>query len=127
MVYAKLLADKLDRHGARVFLIDTGWLWGPYGVGRRIPIELTRNMVTAALEGRLDSVEYRHDMLLNLDVPVDCCGVPKDMLVPRDTWKDKEAYDAAATRLARMFSENFKRFRDVPQNVVEAGPKVLAH
>jgi len=122
MVYAKLLADKLDRHGARVFLIDTGWLWGPYGVGRRIPIKYTRQMVTAAIENGLEGVEYRHDPLLNLDIPLDCCGTPRDILVPRDTWKDKEAYDAAALRLARMFSENFKRFRDVPKNVVAAGP-----
>jgi phosphoenolpyruvate carboxykinase (ATP) len=123
MVYANLLADKLDRHKTRVFLIDTGWLWGPYGVGRRIPIELTRKMVTAALEGRLDTVEYRHDPLLNLDIPVDCCDVPKDMFVPRDTWKDKAAYDKAAARLARMFVENFKKFHDAPQSVVEAGPR----
>jgi len=126
MVYAKLLADRLDRHGARVFLIDTGWLWGPYGVGRRIPIKYTRQMVTAAIENGLEDVEYRHDPLLNLDIPLDCCDAPKDILVPRDTWNDKEAYDAAALRLARMFVENFKRFRDAPRKVVEAGPNVPA-
>jgi phosphoenolpyruvate carboxykinase (ATP) len=127
MVYAKLLADKLDRHGTRVFLIDTGWLWGPYGVGRRIPIKYTRLMVTAAIENGLEGVEYRHDPLFNLDIPVDCCDVPGDMLVPRETWNDKEAYDAAAQRLARMFVQNFKKFGDAPRTVVEAGPKVPAH
>ena len=126
MAYAKLLADRLDRHRSGVFLINTGWMWGPYGVGRRIPIDLTRKMVTAALEGSLEKVDYRHDMLLNLDVPVDCCGVPKEMMVPRETWNDKDAYDTAALKLARMFVQNFKKFGDAAQNVVAAGPKVPA-
>ncbi len=121
-VYARLLADRLDRHGATVYLVDTGWLWGPYGVGRRIPIEMTRRIISDVLDGKLERVEYRRDKLFNLHIPVHCCEAPRDFLNPRDTWQDKEAYDVAARRLALMFVENFKRFRDAPQEVVAAGP-----
>ncbi len=126
MVYARLLADQLERHGARVFLIDTGWLWGPYGIGRRIPLKMTRQIVSDVLEGGLESVTYHHDPLLNLDIPEDCCQAPKDFLNPRDTWKDKNAYDAAARKLAAMFIENFRKFKDVPGNVIEAGPRMTS-
>jgi phosphoenolpyruvate carboxykinase (ATP) len=122
-VYAKLLAERLDRHGSNVYLIDTGWLWGPYGVGRRIPIKMTRQIVSDVLEGKLATVQYRHDPLFNLDIPVNCCKAPRDFLNPRDTWADKAAYDVAARKLALMFVENFKKFRDAPPEVVAAGPK----
>ena len=124
MVYARLLAEKLERHGAEVFLINTGWLWGPYGVGRRIPIKHTRQLVTAAIDDGLRWVEYRHDPLFNLDIPLDCCGAPADLVNPRNAWEDKEAYDRAAIRLAGLFVDNFKKFKDVPRKVVEAGPKL---
>jgi phosphoenolpyruvate carboxykinase (ATP) len=123
-VYARLLAELLDRHGASVFLVNTGWLWGPYGFGRRIPIAATRQIVTEVLENGLERVTFRHDPLLNLDVPLDCCGVARDIFNPRDTWKDKEAYGIAAHKLAAMFVENFKKFKDAPREVVEAGPHI---
>jgi phosphoenolpyruvate carboxykinase (ATP) len=122
-VYAKLLAERLDRHGSTVYLVDTGWLWGPYGVGRRIPIKMTRQIVSDVLEGTLESVRYRHDPLFNLDIPVECCKAPNNFLDPKDTWEDKAAYDLAARKLAFMFVENFRKFRDVPPEVVAAGPR----
>ena len=121
-VYANLLAERLDRHGSAVFLIDTGWLWGPYGVGRRIPIETTRRIVWDVLDNQLANVEYRHDPLFNLDIPVRCCRTPRNFLNPKDTWKDKAAYDVTAQNLAKMYVENFRKFQDVPGRVVEAGP-----
>ena len=124
VVYARMLADKLARHEARVFLIDTGWLWGPYGVGRRIPIRHTRKMVTAVIENGLADVTYRHDPILNLDIPTKCCDAPEHLLDPRETWEDKEAYDGAALRLARLFVENFRRFGEVPQSIIDAGPRL---
>ena len=122
MVYARLLAERLDRYGASVFLIDTGWLWGPYGVGRRVPIKATRQMVADAVENGLEGVTFHHDPVLNLDIPHECCQAPKDFLDPRETWKDKDAYDLARRNLAAMFVENFRKFKDVPRPVVEAGP-----
>jgi len=121
-VYARMLADRLDRHGSTVFLVDTGWLWGPYGVGRRIPISATRQIVSDVLQGKLEKAEYRRDPLFNLDIPVDCCNAPREFLNPKDTWEDKAAYAVAARKLALMFVENFKKFRDAPPQVVEAGP-----
>jgi phosphoenolpyruvate carboxykinase (ATP) len=122
-VYAKLLADRLDRHGSTVYLVDTGWLWGPYGVGRRIPIATTRKIVSDVLQGKLETVEYRRHPLFNLDIPVDCCDAPKAFLDPKDTWEDKAAYDLAARKLAGMFVENFRKFKDAPPEVVAAGPR----
>lgn len=122
-VYAKLLAERLDRHGATVFLVDTGWLWGPYGVGRRIPIEMTRRIIQDVLENRLEGIEYRHDPLFNLDIPVHCDWAPPAFLNPKDTWEDKAAYDVSARNLAAMFLENFQKFKDAPQELVRAGPR----
>jgi phosphoenolpyruvate carboxykinase (ATP) len=123
-VYAKMLGDKIARHGARVWLVNTGWTGGPYGVGRRMKIAYTRAMITAALTGPLDRVSYRRHDIFNLEVPTTCPGVPESILDPRSTWPDAAAYDEQARKLARMFVDNFKAFeQDVPASVTAAGPR----
>jgi phosphoenolpyruvate carboxykinase (ATP) len=124
-VYAKLLGEKIARHGARVWLVNTGWTGGPPGVGSRMKIAYTRAMLTAALTGRLDDVKYQKHDIFNLDIPTTCPGVPDSVLDPRSTWSDQHAYDEQAKKLAGMFVENFKTFeKDVDPLVKAAGPKV---
>ncbi len=124
-VYASMLGERIARHEARVWLVNTGWTGGPYGVGNRMRIAHTRAMITAALAGRLDRVPYRRDAIFNLDVPETCPGVPDTVLDPRQTWPDPGQYDQAARNLARMFRENFKTFeRDVASSISAAGPSV---
>ena len=123
ITYSKMLADRIRRHGARVFLVNTGWTGGPFGVGRRIDIEATRTMVHAATSGALDHVPTRRHEIFNLDVPVECPGVTSELLDPQSTWPDAQAYEDKARELARMFSKNFERFADtVPAEVIDAGP-----
>ncbi|MDP2892611.1 MAG: phosphoenolpyruvate carboxykinase (ATP) [Bacillota bacterium] len=123
-VYAKLLGERIEKHGAAVYLINTGWSGGPYGVGKRMSIRVTRDIVTAALNGELGDVPCRHDDIFNFDVPTYCPGVPGEVLNPQNTWGDKAAYERAAQELANKFAENFKaKYTDMPQDIVEAGPK----
>ena len=123
-VYANMLREKIAAHGSRVWLVNTGWTGGPYGIGNRMKIAHTRAMITAALGGQLDKVQYRRHAVFNVDVPTSCPGVPSDVLDPRSTWQDKAAYDEQARRLAGMFIENFRSFEDdVPSSVKEAGPR----
>ncbi len=122
-VYAKLLGEKINEHNTVVYLINTGWSGGPYGVGKRVKIKYSRAMVTAALSGALNIVKYRHDDLFNLDIPLEIEGVPSEILDPRNTWIDKDAYDLSAKKLAQMFEENFAKFDGVSPEIVEAGPK----
>ena len=98
-------------------------LVGPYGVGKRIKIKYSRAMVTAAISGALDIVKYRHDDLFNLDIPTEVEGVPSEILDPKNTWVDKDSYDLSARKLAQMFVENFKKFENVSNDIIEAGPK----
>jgi phosphoenolpyruvate carboxykinase (ATP) len=122
-VYAGMLGEKLKRHDARVWLLNTGWTGGPYGVGHRIKLGFTRRMVTAALSGELDGVETWTDPIFGLAVPVRIEGVPDRLLRPRETWQSPADYDAQATRLADMFVENFKKYESgVGESVKEAGP-----
>lgn len=122
-VYAEMLGQKIDKHGARVFLVNTGWTGGPYGVGKRMDLVHTRAMVEAATSGALDDVETIHHPIFNLDMPVTCPGVPDEVLDPKATWADADAYEMQARELARMFADNFERFRDhVPAEVTKAGP-----
>ena len=123
-VYAKLLGEKINQHNTVVYLVNTGWSGGPYGVGKRIKIKYSRAMVTAALSGALDIVKYRHDDLFNVDIPMDVDGVPSDVLDPKNTWVDKDSYDLSAKKLAQMFVENFKKFEGVSPEIVDAGPKI---
>jgi phosphoenolpyruvate carboxykinase (ATP) len=124
-VYAKFLGEKIARHDARVWLVNTGWTGGPYGTGTRMKITHTRAMISAALAGALDNAEYDRDAIFNLDVPRSCPGVPPEVLKPRNTWKRPADYDEQAHRLARMFAENFKTFEDdAASDVKAAGPGV---
>ena len=124
-VYAKLLGEKIDRHHAKTWLVNTGWIGGPYGVGSRIKIGYTRAMVHAALEGALEDVELRTDPVFGFQVPLHVQGVPDELLWPRDNWADPKEYDKQARMLAEKFQQNFKQFEDqVSDAVREAGPKV---
>jgi phosphoenolpyruvate carboxykinase (ATP) len=121
--YAKMLGERIARHNVRVWLVNTGWTGGPYGVGKRMKISYTRAMIRAVLSGALDSVAYTKDPVFNLDIPASCPDVPADVLKPRATWADGAAYDAQAVKLAKMFVENFKTFEHaVSAEVLAAGP-----
>lgn len=118
-----MLGEKIARHAVRVWLVNTGWTGGAYGVGRRISIGHTRAMIAAARAGQLDAVGYQRHAVFNIDTPTACPGVPTDVLDPRSTWTEAARYDTQARALARMFLENFKTFEgDVPGDVKEAGP-----
>jgi phosphoenolpyruvate carboxykinase (ATP) len=122
-VYAKLLGERIEKHKAKVWLVNTGWTGGPYGVGTRMKISYTRAMINAALSGQLDAVGYHTDPIFNLEVPVSCPGVPREVLRPRNTWSDQAAYDAQAKKLAQMFVDNFKTFEaTATAEVKAAGP-----
>ncbi|MDP9224254.1 MAG: phosphoenolpyruvate carboxykinase (ATP), partial [Actinomycetota bacterium] len=113
----------IGEHDVRVFLVNTGWTGGPYGVGRRIELASTRAMVNAAISGALDNVETKTHPIFNLDVPVWCPGVSEDVLDPKATWANPADYEEHARELARMFVKNFERFRDsVPSEILEAAP-----
>lgn len=121
--YATMLSRRLEEHGTRCYLINTGWSGGPYGVGHRVDIAATREMVRAVIEGRLDGAKTRTDPFFGLDVPVEVPGVPKEILDPRGTWSDKGAYDEQAAMLAGLFRENFRKFESrVSDQVAGAGP-----
>jgi len=107
--YAKLLGNKMETHGAKVYLVNTGWSGGPYGEGERMDINLTRRLVDAALNGELENVEFREDSIFHLHVPKICEGVPPEVLWPKNTWKDKEAFDKRAKKLAEDFSKHFDK------------------
>ena len=122
VVYARLLAKRLDEHGSRVWLVNTGWTGGQYGEGERMPIGATRALLRAALSGELDDVETRTDELFGFEVPVEVTGVVSSLLDPRSTWADPDAYDAKARELADMFKANFAQFT-ADDNIVAAGPR----
>jgi phosphoenolpyruvate carboxykinase (ATP) len=122
-VYAELLGARLREHGSRVWLINTGWTGGGYGLGSRIRIPYTRAMVHAALDGKLDRVETVRDARFGLEIPREVPGVPGEILIPKGTWSDASGYDAAADRLATMFRENFRAYEsEVSKDVAGAGP-----
>ena len=121
--YARMLGEKIERHNAQCWLVNTGWTGGPYGVGSRMKLAYTRTMVDAAISGKLDGVETRQDPIFGLHVPVSVPGVPDEVLMPRQTWADPAAYDEQAKKLAAMFRENFEKFAaDVSEAVRAAGP-----
>jgi phosphoenolpyruvate carboxykinase (ATP) len=122
--YATMLGDKIAGHGARVWLVNTGWTGGPYGVGHRMKIAYTRAMIRAALGGVLDRAGYEKDSIFNLEVPTSCPDVPSEVLNPRNTWADGAAYEVQARKLASMFRDNFQTFEaSVGPEVVAAGPR----
>ncbi len=122
--YAKLLGQKITRHNTVVYLVNTGWSGGPYGVGKRIKIKHSRAMVTAAVTGALDNVRYNHNKLFNVDVPTQVPAVPIEILDPKNTWLDTDSYDLAAKKLAQMFRDNFEKFNNVSEEIVNAGPNL---
>jgi len=123
-VYARMLGEKLDEHGSTVWLVNTGWTGGPFGEGERMPIQATRSMLRAALNGELADVDYRTDETFGFQVPLRVPGVDDRLLDPRATWSDSEQYDVKARELADLFTENFsKRFADADPAIRAAGPK----
>jgi phosphoenolpyruvate carboxykinase (ATP) len=124
-LYAKLLGERIAKHNVNVWLVNTGWTGGAYGVGSRMKIAHTRAMIDAALSGALQNVGYNKDTVFNLDVPRSCPNVSPEVLTPRETWKDKAAYDAQAAKLAKMFADNFKSFEaTAAPEIKAAGPGV---
>ena len=123
-IYAGMLGERIERYHTKVFLVNTGWTGGPYGIGSRMDLKYTRAMVTAALNGKLDNVPYKHDKRFNVDVPQSCPGVPNQILNPRDTWANKKSYDIMANKVAAMFYDNFQeKYPDIPHEIIDAGPK----
>ena len=123
-VYAEMLGQRLREHDAHVWLVNTGWTGGGYGVGSRMKLAHTRSMVTAALTGNLHDVRFAADPVFGLDVPTAVPGVPLEVLRPRDTWATGASYDEAAGKLAQMFKDNFAKFADqVSDEVKAAGPR----
>jgi phosphoenolpyruvate carboxykinase (ATP) len=123
-VYAEMLGRKLEQHGSKVWLVNTGWTGGPFGVGSRMKLGYTRTMVRAALAGKLDDAQTVEVPFFGLQVPTAVEGVPTEVLQPRNTWADKEAYDAKARELANAFRKNFEQFADrVSDAVKAAGPR----
>ena len=125
-VYADLLSDKMNQHGATAWLINTGWSGGPYGIGNRMKIRYTRAMLNAAMDGDLDNVEYKTDERFGFEVPIECPGVPSEVLQPIQTWDSSEEYNKVANNLAAMFIENFTRYQDgVSDAVNSATPSIV--
>ena len=123
--YAQMLAEKIKRHDACVWLVSTGWSGGGYGVGSRMKLSYTRAIMDAIHSGELKNAPTEVDPVFGFDVVTKCPNVPSEMLRPRETWADKAAYDATAKKLAKLFGDNFKTYQDrVSKEVVAAGPKV---
>ena len=126
-VYAEMLGEKLDKYGTKVYLVNTGWAGGSAASGaKRMKLAYTRAMVTAALNGSFDSIEFKHHDVFNVEYPVSCPNVPDEKLDARGMWENKEAYDEQANKLAQMFVDNFtKKYPNMPSEIVEAGPKPI--
>jgi len=122
--YAELLGQRIDTYGANVYLVNTGWAGGSYGKGgNRMKLPLTRAMVTACLNGELEKSEFVLDPVFNVLVPTTCPGVPDEVLVPEKMWQDKAEYQKTAKMLAELFRKNFAKYANMPEEVIEAGPK----
>ena len=123
--YAELLKEKIERYGVNCWLVNTGWVGGPFGVGKRISIKYTRALLNAALTGKLADVEYNTDPIFGFEVPRTCPDVPSDVLEPWSSWPNREEYDKKYKQLAQKFIENFAKFEsETSQDVIDAGPKV---
>lgn len=122
-VYAKLLGEKMKKFGTKLWLVNTGWSGGPFGVGKRMDIDITRALLNSALEGKLDNVEKTPHPVFKVLVPKSCVGVDSKVLNPKDVWVDKNAYDEKAKHLAKLFGENFKKYSEnAGKEIVNAGP-----
>jgi phosphoenolpyruvate carboxykinase (ATP) len=125
--YAKLLGEKIEGTDIKVWLINTGWSGGSYGVGSRMKLAYTRSMITAALTGQLDNVAFETLPIFDLSFPTACPEVPSEILNPRATWADKEAYDKTANHLAGEFVKNFDQYAsETDKTILAAAPKVMA-
>jgi phosphoenolpyruvate carboxykinase (ATP) len=125
--YAEMLKQRMLKHEVNVWLVNTGWVGGRFGVGKRISIHHTRNLLNAALDGKLDEVDYRKDKLFGFEVPLVCPDVPEDVLEPSNSWGDKDEYWKKYDALSSRFIENFKLFQEgCSQEVKDAGPIRLA-
>jgi phosphoenolpyruvate carboxykinase (ATP) len=123
-VYADMLGERIAKHNVSCWLVNTGWTGGPYGVGHRVEIKYTRAMIKAILEGQLDKVETTEDPVFGIHVPLKVKGVPDEILLPRNTWKNPEAYDEKAKELANQFIENFKEYEsNVDKKILDASPR----
>jgi phosphoenolpyruvate carboxykinase (ATP) len=124
--YAEILKSKILRYGADCWLVNTGWTGGPFGVGKRLSIQHTRSLLNDALDGKLNKVKFRKDPIFGFEVPIECAGVPTDILEPANTWGSRDEYFKKYDALAARFIENFKLFADgCPKEVIAAGPKRL--
>jgi phosphoenolpyruvate carboxykinase (ATP) len=123
--YAELLKNKIERYGVTCWLVNTGWVGGPYSVGKRISIKYTRALLNAALDGQLNNAKFKTDPIFGFEVPMTCPNVPDEVLDPGASWSDKKEYDRRYKDLAMRFKQNFAKFTDgTPQEVIDAGPKV---
>ncbi|HRF26872.1 MAG TPA: phosphoenolpyruvate carboxykinase (ATP), partial [Ferruginibacter sp.] len=123
--YAEMLGEKMRKHNVNVWMINTGWSGGPYGVGQRMKLPYTRAMITAALEGKLDNAEFEAHSVFGMMMPKECPGVPAEVLNPRNTWANKEEYDAKAKDLAAQFIKNFEKYASgVSEEILAAAPKI---
>ncbi len=124
-VYADLLRRKIERYGVNCWLLNTGWVGGPYGIGKRISIHYTRTMLNAALDGELDAVAYAVDPVFGFQVPKSCPGIPDGVMNPATSWPSQEAYMKRYRGLAARFIDNFKKYVEkIPGEVLAAGPKI---
>jgi phosphoenolpyruvate carboxykinase (ATP) len=123
--YAEMLGNKMKENKVNVWMINTGWSGGAYGVGKRMKLDFTRSMITAALDGQLDTIEFEEHPVFGMQIPMNCPNVPTEILNPRNTWADKEAYDAMAKNLANQFVKNFEKYASgVSAEIKAAAPKV---
>ena len=123
--YAELLGQKMESSQVNVWLVNTGWSGGSYGIGSRLSLKYTRSLITAALEGKLESIEYKNHEVFGLAMPTECDDVPSEILSPRNTWKDKSAYDLKANELAQAFNNNFNKYSDFAnKEILNSAPKL---
>ena len=123
--YAKLLAERIEKNGTSVWLVNTGWSGGGYGKGERMSLKYTRSIIDAILDGTLKKTPSVKNELFGFEVPTECPNVPDEIMQPRRTWSDAKVYDQAALKLANMFKENFKQFEDgSSKEIIQAGPNV---
>ena len=124
--YAEMLSQKMKEAGVNVWLVNTGWTGGPYGIGTRMKLKYTRAMITAALEGKLDNVRFESLPIFNLSIPTECEGVPSEILNPVKTWSNKDEYESTSKKLALEFIRNFEQFKSKKSDdILKAGPVLL--
>ena len=119
--YAEMLGEKMKKHKVNVWLVNTGWTGGPYGVGHRMKLSYTRAMISAALEGKLNDVEFENHEIFGVHIPKSCPEVPSEILNPKNTWDDKAAYDEKANKLAQSFNKNFEKYKSYASEEILAG------